>query len=285
VTPLATLVVLVLKASIFLTVLALGLRSSVDDALYLFRRPGRFARSLLAMDVVMPVAAVAMAAAFDLHPPVKIALIALAVSPVPPILPRKQLKGGGHGSYVVGLLFAAALSAIAFAPAAFNLIARVFGTTGYVTVATIVKIVAATVLVPLLAGVIIRRAAPDFARQAVRVVSTLATVLLVLSAVPLLAMTFPAMMSLVGNGTLLAIVVFVVIGLAAGHLLGGPDFDTRGTLALATASRHPGVALGIGLAAFPGQKLVIAAVFMYLLVNALVSIPYLAWYKHRQAHA
>src|SRR5215471_9944965 len=85
------------------------------------------------------------------------------------------------------------------------------------------------------------------------------------------------MVSLVGHGTVVAIGAFSLAGLAAGHLLGGPDPDDCAVLALATASRHPGVALAIASANFPGQTLVPAAILLYLVVSALVSIPYLAW--------
>jgi bile acid:Na+ symporter, BASS family len=79
--------------------------------------------------------------------------------------------------------------------------------------------------------------------------------------------------------------VFVLIGLAAGHLLGGPDPDDRTVLALSTATRHPGVAIAIANANFPGGKLAVAAVLLYVLVSAVVSIPYLNWIKRRHAAA
>src|SRR5688500_14428366 len=101
---LATLISIAIRASIGLIVFGLALNASPQDALYLFRRPGQLVRSLLAMNVMMPLFAAALAAAFDLNPAVKIALIALAVSPVPPVLPKKQLKAGGRASYAVGLL-------------------------------------------------------------------------------------------------------------------------------------------------------------------------------------
>ncbi len=52
------------------------------------------------------------------------------------------------------------------------------------------------------------------------------------------------------------------------HLLGGPDPDDRTALALATASRHPGVALLIPTGNFPNQKLVAPAMVLYLIVGA-----------------
>src|SRR5689334_20587568 len=95
----ATLIPLALKASIVLTVFGLGLSARWGDAPSLLRRPGQLLRSLLAMTVIMPLFAVALAGAFALHPAVKIALVALAVSPVPPFLPKKELRAGGGTSY------------------------------------------------------------------------------------------------------------------------------------------------------------------------------------------
>src|SRR5215510_14521258 len=109
---LADLILLTIKVSIVLTVFALALKATPQDALYLFRRPRQLMRSVLSMNVVMPVFAAVFIRAFDfLHPAVKIALVALSVSPVPPILPRKELKAGAKASYTIGLLVGAALLA------------------------------------------------------------------------------------------------------------------------------------------------------------------------------
>jgi hypothetical protein len=50
---------------------------------------------------------------------------------------------------------------------------------------------------------------------------------LALAALPVLVVVAPAMWALVGNGTLLAIVTVVGVGLIAGHALGGPDAHDR----------------------------------------------------------
>jgi BASS family bile acid:Na+ symporter len=78
-------------------------------------------------------------------------------------------------------------------------------------------------------------------------------------------------------------VVFALVGLAAGHLLGGPDPENRIVLALSTATRHPGIAIAIAAANFPDQKAAPAAVLLYLIVSALVAKPYLTWVKRRRA--
>ena len=58
----------------------------------------------------------------------------------------------------------------------------------------------------------------------------------------LLLVAMPAVVSLIDNGTLAAITAFILAGLAAGYLLGGPKPENRTVLALTTVSSHPVVA-------------------------------------------
>src|SRR5262245_12357483 len=119
---------LAIQGSMALMVFSVGLHARVDDIAYLLHRPGLLVRSLLAMNVLMPAVAIGIAIAFpELDRPLKIALIALSVSPVPPILPGTQLKAGGRESYVVGLLVVAAIVSIVFVPTAAEIIGRFFG--------------------------------------------------------------------------------------------------------------------------------------------------------------
>ncbi len=280
---LAALILLVLKASIVLTVFGLGLHATLEDALYLLRRPSELLRSLLSMNVIMPIVAVALALAFNFHPAVELALLALAVSPVPPILPKKGFKAGGRASYTIGLLVSAALLAIILVPIAVDLVGRVFEKSAHMEPAVVAQLVLMTVLLPLAAGIAVRHFAPQLAEKIARPLSLVATIMLAVGALPILFTAWPAITSLIGNGTIISIAVFVIIGLAVGHLLGGPDPDDRTVLALSTASRHPGIALAIASANSPGNKLVMAAVLLYLIVNAIVSIPYLNWRKRHHA--
>jgi len=80
---LGAVVLLVLKISIGLSVFALGLKATFADATFLFRRPGQFARACMSMNTLMPLLAYLLVIRFNLNPAVQIALVALAVSPVP----------------------------------------------------------------------------------------------------------------------------------------------------------------------------------------------------------
>jgi BASS family bile acid:Na+ symporter len=140
-----------------------------------------------------------------------------------------------------------------------------------------------TVLGPTVFGVVVRALAPKLAARITTPLEVAAVVLLLGGAVLILIKLWPAMLAEIGDGTLLAIIAFVVLGLAAGYLLGGPASGDRTVLGLATAIRHPAIAMTIGHLAFPAEKAVPAAVLLYLLTGTIVTAPYVAWRK--KAHA
>src|SRR5262245_15545302 len=139
---LAALVGLALRASICLIVFSIGLGHTHEDALYLFRRPGQLVRSMLAMNVIMPLVAAGLGAPFGLSPALQITLVALGVSPVPPILPKKELTAGGRAPYAISLLVTAALVAIVTVPISLWLIALLFRTEAHMPTGIVARLVA-----------------------------------------------------------------------------------------------------------------------------------------------
>ncbi|WP_233853576.1 hypothetical protein [Paraburkholderia sp. HD33-4] len=84
------LILLVLQIAIAGTVFSYGLQARREDLLYVVGRPGLLLRSLVAMLVVMPLLVVACVYYLDLPQPTAVVLSALAISPVPPLLPKKE---------------------------------------------------------------------------------------------------------------------------------------------------------------------------------------------------
>lgn len=279
----ADLIRIAVLLSIMLIVLGFALLCTWSDATSLFRNRGLLLRSLLAMNVILPIFATAMAAIFTLRPVIEVVLIALAVSPVPPFLPLKQSKLVGHHEYIYGLLGATSLLAIVLAPVTITLLGLLFSRHTSLAPMALVRVIGLTALVPFALGLFIHRANANLAMRVSQIASKVGMALLVVAVVPVLIKEWPSMISLIGDGTVLAIIAFVVVGLAAGHWLGGPNPNTRTVLALATATRHPGVALIIANANIPGEKLVGPAVLLYLLVSAMASAPYVMWRKRGKA--
>jgi BASS family bile acid:Na+ symporter len=273
----AQLLGLGINVSMALMVFGVALSAGREDLRHAFRGKGLLARSLFAMFVVMPVVALLIARNLDLNRSLLVALLLLALSPVPPILPTKQLKAGGSASFVIGLFVLAALAAFIVVPAGVNLIGRLFGRDLEVPIAAFARPVLISVLLPVVIGLVVARIRPAFAARAAGPVTKFAGLLLLVSFLPVLWTGWEGISAQMTNYTIVAIVAFVGIGLLTGHLLGGPNPDDRTALALATATRHPGVAIGVLHAIEPATNDVALVIVLYLLVGAIVSLPYVKW--------
>jgi BASS family bile acid:Na+ symporter len=280
---LATLILIVVRVSVFLSVLAMGLETTWQEATYLFRNRRELLRALLSLDVIMPIVAVAFVSFLNLQPAVKIALVALSVSPIPPILPKKEFKAGGSREYTLGLLVFAAAMSIVFVPLSMEILRPALGVELHVPVLPVAGLALLTVLAPMISGIAIGKLAPKFAVHVARPLAVVATVLLIVTVLPIVIFERKAILSLIGDGTMIAMAVFVLVGLVAGHILGGPVRENRTVLALSTATRHPGIAIAIAHVNFPQQKLALAAIGLYLIVNAIATLPYVVWTKRQEA--
>ena len=271
---LAQIIPILLITTIVLTVFSFGLGLRREDTRFLVRNPGRFGASLLAMQVLTPLLAALLVAAFDLHPAVKVALVTLSVSPVSPLLPGKQRKAGGRVSYATGLFAATALFSVFTVPVSLGVMEAAVGSLPHVPAGAVAQPVLLTVLAPLLLGFGMRLFAAEFADLLVRPIALVARVSLVACAIPLVIALWPTMGALIGNGTLLAIVGFATVALLIGHLLGGSEPEDRVVLALANASRHPGVAIAVAGLVAPELPDATAAILLYLLVSTIAGSVY-----------
>lgn len=266
---------LLIVLSIVLSVVALGMRARAVDVLYLFQHWHLGLKAFAAMFLVVPAVALVLALNFDLRPEVKVALLVLSLSPVPPLLPNKQSKAGGEDCYITSLLIAAALASLAVMPLGLQLFGKLFGVSQYVPVSVVAKTLAITIAAPMLLGFILQKLLGARAGPASHVLGMLAMLLLVVCGLVVLVMVAPAIWRVLGDGTLVALLAMILAGLGAGYVLGGDSRENRAALALASATRHPGVALGVIGAASPDMRPAMVAVLLFVLLNVVVGIPFL----------
>jgi bile acid:Na+ symporter, BASS family len=281
----ARLISVLMESSMFLMVLVLGLKTTVHDVTFLLRNRGQLIRALLSMNVIMLAFAIAAALTFKIDQAIEVALISLAASPVPPLLPGKQMGAGGSASYAMGLLVVAALFAIILTPLGIEVATHVVARDMHISLFAVTSVVAVSVFAPLAIGVIVAKTLPQVATLVARPLSVVATLLLLAAFLPIAIFAWPAFARLVGNGVILFLFLFTTVGLAVGHMLGGPAPRDRTVLALATGSRHPGVALAITSLNFPGDKTIEALIIYHLIVSAIVSWPYISWRRRLHARA
>ena len=267
-------VILVLQVSILLTVFGFGLQTTLHDLQYLVRRPGLLVRSLLAMFVIMPIVAVILVRAFELRPSFEIALLALAISPVPPLLPGKEGKAAGHAAYGLALMAVVSILAIVVVPLWVQLLGRYFDRQLQMPPVAIAKVVVVMTILPLLTGVIVRTLLPAVATRLEKPARLVSTVLLLAGALALVIAAMPVIWSVTEPGILLAVTVFVLVGLGVGHWLGGPRPEDATVLALSTASRHPAIALAVAKLNFPDEPHLGATILLYLILLTVLTVPY-----------
>jgi predicted Na+-dependent transporter len=261
--------------SVMLIGIALGLRYEMSEAGYLLRKPRLLAKSLITMNVFMPFIVIWLVTTLNLRVPIKVALVAMAVSPLPPLLPGAELNLTSR-AFLYGIVTVAAVCSVVLVPLTVGMFTAYLHI-GAVNIAKVILVVLVTVLLPLAIGIVIQRISRVHAKRLAANLYRLGAGLLIFASVCELVIEWPMMWSLLGDGTVIAIVGFGGIGLLLGHLFGGPDPQDRTVLALATASRHPGVAMVIGAASFSTPRLVTAAVTLAVLVSTISTMPYAAW--------
>ena len=279
-------VMLALQVSILATVFGFGLKTRPADLAYLFHRPGLLVRSVLSVLVIVPILALLFVRMFDFRPTAEIALISLAISPVPPLLPRRESTAGGQQSYGLALLAVLAALAIVAIPLWLAILQQLANRPLTLAPGTVARVVIVSTLLPLALGVAIRSLLPALADKIEGPIALVARVLLPAAVLVLLAATWRQVWGATGAGTILAMIAFVTAGLLVGHLMGGPDPEHSVVLALSSACRHPAIALTIASANFPDHHFA-GTILLYLIVNGLVGVPYLAWHRrqHRQTVA
>ena len=277
---LATIIPLFITLSLAGMVLVVGLDAERDDLFSLFQHPTRLLKAFLAVNVIVPIAAVMLIFLFPLTPIAKAGVLLMAVSPVPPLLPGKAIKTSGQKIYSVGLCVGLSALAIVVVPLSLDIMSWIFGVDVSLSVGAVARRIALSVALPLALGLLIRRLAPAFAQGIRPIVSAAANAMLIIALIPLLIRIWPGMMALIGNGTVLAMALTALIALCGGHLLGGPRFEDRAALAITAATRHPGIAIMIASANAADNR-VTAAILMFVLVGLLVALPYQLWVKRR----
>jgi bile acid:Na+ symporter, BASS family len=267
-----------IQASIMLVVFGIGLETTWANAISLFRQPALLFKSLVARNLAMPLIAILLVKAFPVHPAVKGTIVLLSVTPIPPVLPNALVKAGARASYACGLLVSHSVLSVVLVPLTVEVMNLIFGTQAHFGPFPVAKAIVLAIVAPLAAGIALRHFRHASPPRLARLIGMIGTIILLAAILPLLVVAWQALQVVIGNGALIALLLFVVAGLAIGQALGGPKPNDRTALALATASRHPGLAIAIAGANFASYlKLVTGAVVIYLLLSQLLFIPYKRW--------
>jgi BASS family bile acid:Na+ symporter len=268
------IVVLAIQASIFCVVFGFGLKATPSDLRALLQRPALLLRSLFAVLVVMPAVAVVIARMFDIRPAAEIALIALAISPLPPLLPRRESNAGAYGSFALSLMLVLAALSIVTVPLSLEVLAQLFDKPLGASSGGVARVVLMTTLIPAAAGMAVRAMSAALADRIEPTATLIAKILLPFAALVLLTGLWRQIWDAIGGGAVIEMIVFVGVGLLVGDLCGRPHREYSIVLALSNTCRHPALALSIAAANFPNGQFA-GTILLYLIVSGVLVTAYL----------
>ncbi|MGY4829105.1 bile acid:sodium symporter family protein [Sphaerotilaceae bacterium SBD11-9] len=265
----------VAAATIFTVMFTLGLGIVLREFRGVAHSPGLVARALFAVLVAVPVLAVLVVRSLDLPRSVQVGIVLMAMSPGAPMALRRSIGAGGHRAFAPALQILVSLLAVVSMPLWVAALAALYAGDATVAPQDVALQVFKAQLLPLGLGMLVRRFAPGWAAWVEPRLGRLAGLLL---AALLLLVLVDVMPVLAGASwrVVAAIVLVTLLALGTGHLLGGSAGPTRTATAICSAARNPGLALLVATQNAASQA-GIATVLVYLVVSALVIVPYITW--------
>ncbi|WP_295138161.1 hypothetical protein [uncultured Reyranella sp.] len=262
-----------LKITVTIIIFGIGLDSTLHDAVRLFRQPALLLRSLLAMYVLAPLAAVGLVILLPLPAAAEAGLLVLAVSAGAPLLPRKLL-GIGDGAYIFSLVVVSSVLAVILVPLWLEMLGPLFPRLPRLAPEKTALVLGESFFLPLLAGMAVRRLFPKFAAWTGGRVVGLAGLAMTLAAVVLLVVNWHVVLEVKWQG-IAALALLILMSLVIGHLVGGPEEENRSALAVACATRHIGVAVFVATS-LPGARIAVV-ISIYIAISVAITLPYTRW--------
>jgi predicted Na+-dependent transporter len=267
--------------TVFVVMFGLGLGIAAAELRLIWRRPGLMARGLFSVLVAVPAVALLVTRFLDLPRFVEIGLVLMAISPGAPIALRRSLGAGGHRAFAPSLQICVALLAVASMPLSIAALNELYAGRASITPWSVAKQVLVAQMLPLMLGMTLRRFRRSFAERIEprlhRIGNLLIIVLLAVVLIDVWEVTMDA-----GVRVWPSIALTTVGALALGHWLGGPEPATRTAVAITSALRNAGLALLVAtLNAAPPA--ITGTVLAYVLVSALLVIPYIMWRRRAVA--
>jgi BASS family bile acid:Na+ symporter len=262
--------------------LAIGVNLSFQQMMSLWRRPGLLLRSLLAVILLVPLVVLLLLRWLDLPPAVATGLAVLAAAPGAPLTHKRSRMAGGSPIYSASLQLTLALLAVLITPLTLAIFHALFEIqTESVKLFEVARQVALVQLLPVSLGLLVQRFGPKLATMIGHPLNVIANIFFLVLVILALIPGFRMIVHL-GGLPILAIVMTVAVALTIGHILGGPTQDERSALAVASIARNIGLALFITTLSGVEND-IIPTLLSYMLLGAIVVIPYSLWSKRRIA--
>lgn len=274
---LATILHLIASHAISILMLSVGLQT---DRALVHELPARRQTLLRALGVIwfaVPLVALVVVTVLRLPPIAATVMLVVAIAPGMPLIMRSARKAHGDPRLALMVLIATALTAIVMVPLWGWVLHRITGYHLQISVASVARLMLFGLVLPFLAGRLLRLGAPRIAAPLAKVCNAVFAIVVVLFVIAMLARAGSVLREL-SPRVLVAILLFTVIDVALGWWAGGPDRSSRIAVSLAAALGNPALAIMLVAFAQPDQR-ALPLVATYILLRTIAMIPFQLWVR------
>src|SRR5215472_6498715 len=266
---LSKLVPIAMLGFVLSSMLSMGLSLTVGQILAPLRNYKLIVFALLANFVLMPLAAFSISRLLQLDQPLGIALILLGTASGAPFLPLLARISKGSLAFSVGLMVLLMVVTVGYMPVVLPLMLKGVS----VDPMKIGRSLVFLMMLPLAIGLLVKARLSGLASKVQPSLGRVSILSLALLIALLLITNVKNVLSLYGTRGVLASILFIAAGSGTGWVLGGPQSDTRGVMALGTAQRNIAAALVVGGQNFRDPR-VIVMVVVVAIVGLLMLMPF-----------
>ena len=257
---LETLAMLSMLVFVISSMLSMGLSLTMKQIIDPLKNTRLVILALVANFILVPIVAYAITLILPLDESVSIGLILLSTAAGAPFLPKLVEVAKGNTAFSVGLMVLLMVVTIIYLPLVLPLLLSGVEVNPWDIAQSLIFMM----LIPLVIGLFIRARYEESAAKLQPTFAMTANIGILLLAVLGLVLNFSSMIALVGTLGILAAIIFLVISLAIGYLLGGSDAGLKSVMGLGTAQRNIAAALVVAGQNFDSD------VITYLMVVAVI---------------
>jgi BASS family bile acid:Na+ symporter len=247
------------------SMLAMGMSLTTGQILQPLKNARLVALALLANFVLVPLLAYLITAVIPLEQSLRTGLIVLSTAAGAPFLPKLVQGAKGDIAFGVGMMVLLMVVTIVYMPVVLPLLLPGVSVNPW----DIAKSLIVLMLIPLTIGLLIKSHSPDSAEHWQPVMNKTSGLSILVLLVVGLGLNISNILSLVGTGGILALLLFIIGSLLIGFLLGGRDNAVRSVMGLGTAQRNVSAAILVSAQNFAGTMtlpFVLVAAILLLLV-------------------
>jgi len=243
------------------SMLAMGLSLTVPQIIQPLKNVRLVILALLANFVLVPLIAYLILLVIPLEQSLKVGLIVLSTAAGAPFLPKLVVGAKGNVAFGVGLMVLLMVVTIVYMPIVLPLLLPGVAVNPWQIAESLIVLM----LIPLAIGLLIKSHSPDTAATYQPLMAKVSSLAMLVLMVIGLGLNLSNIISFIGTGGILVLILFIVGSLVIGLVLGGRNPADRSVMGLGTAQRNVSAAIVVAAANFSGSN-----TLSFVLVGAIL---------------